>query len=349
MATKRNEWSLAELELLSLALDEIAEQESYESLKQARRYMANKEHMGRFNDSDIQGKLVEWAKIAKTTPAPLVKDWARYKKKVEDHVWRQPSPASSKSNKSTSSNKGTDRDTERKSRSRSSRSPTRKSLRAQLFERARQNRSGSRHRNSESPTASHQSTNGSEVAQDGPQAEKENAPAAADNDGRRTDWALRNFPKLQDDIQHHWKFFELKRDFERSIYGDYARHVYDGVLSRISSGVKSFCKAQPFAHLTSAKPIQATLGLGRVILYDEERSDIEQALKALFADPLIDHETVLRAFAVTAVYRWTMGDSFGTLPREPPESFRPSMNGRLLEFCQRREWLSVADRFECTY
>lgn len=141
--------------------------------------------------------------------------------------------------------------------------------------------------------------------------------------------------KLQEEFLRHWRFSRLNRRFEPDIFGDCAHHAFNSILSRISEGVKSFCKAQPLAHLTTAKLTQASLGLASIFLYDSDKVYVEQTLKALFADPLIDNETVLRVFAATSVYQWTLGGSFGTLPEERPDSFRRSMNGRLLQLCQK--------------
>jgi hypothetical protein len=321
-------WTEKELKSLLEALDQIHEKGLYENLKHAKQYIRDRELLCKFDDSEIQHKLVGIAKIVNTTPAPLVKDWARHKEAVVEELCVMTSSGSSSESESESQSKNS----KRKSKG----PPTRKTKRQRQ----------KRHRDSQSATSK------AAGQLDAAEAAAESAPAAhvqtktrEPRPGRKLGpYDPRDYPGLQAEFLRHWNYSTFNRKYETKIYREDPLDDFHNIMELIYQGVQSFRKAQPFTHLTTASLTDESLGLARSFLATREKNHAERTLRCLFGDPLNTPEVVLRSFAAAAVFCWALGGSYGTLPEKRPAHAQRSLNGKLREFCEKSKswrWAAV--------
>ncbi|OCT52591.1 hypothetical protein CLCR_09994 [Cladophialophora carrionii] len=103
------------------------------------------------------------------------------------------------------------------------------------------------------------------------------------------------------DMIHAWRDCMHGKRFLTPMSQDAMRLALSDIWSLLNEGVKSFCKAQPVAHLTTGKMSRPTFELARTFTSGCWRPDVDECLNTLFGDPALNVPLILRAFAAAAI------------------------------------------------
>ncbi|ETI24611.1 hypothetical protein G647_03980 [Cladophialophora carrionii CBS 160.54] len=126
------------------------------------------------------------------------------------------------------------------------------------------------------------------------------------------------------DMIHAWRDFMHGKRFLSPMSREDVSRELSHTWRLLIEGIKSFCKAQPIAHLTTAKLSRPTLELARTFTTGYRRPDVDECLNTLFGDPALNVPLILRAFAAAAITTWVFADF---------PSYRPPPTGSALAHC----------------
>ena len=116
-------------------------------------------------------------------------------------------------------------------------------------------------------------------------------------------WPASMVPPFSYEISliREWRNFRTKKCFGPKPDEVHIQHALHRVVEHIENGVKSFCEAQPVAHLTAAKLTRAAVELAQTLLQAHGRERVYQSLTTVFGDPALSASLILRAFGAAAV------------------------------------------------
>ncbi|OAP64624.1 hypothetical protein AYL99_00596 [Fonsecaea erecta] len=142
------------------------------------------------------------------------------------------------------------------------------------------------------------------------------------------------YDSIDDALNSAWRGSFESRKYTSGLSTPDAFHALAGAVLDIERGVSAFVTGFPVAHLTPSNLTRASLNLGETLCGIPDRSYVENTLKVLLANPFMNTEIILRAFAGVAMFAWAFGDASCPLHVDRPNPLPKPINGNLLKFCE---------------
>ncbi|KIX99482.1 uncharacterized protein Z520_05058 [Fonsecaea multimorphosa CBS 102226] len=328
MARKRRQWSAAETRELYNVLDESArkgstpfaqlmrtlEQQLLKSLKKGE---------SRLSEKQVKTKLQGLGKMAGVSAEKLVSEWPRHRPQfaAKTHHQQSASP-SSRASTLRSRSSGTPQGAEQPSPD--SPSPATNDVPAPA---------------ADDPISHSRGNSSQSVFRQFRKEDTPLPPEPYESDVTRSILYSAKIPKydsfdhaLTKAWEHSGKCRLYDDDYTIKEVAHY--HLGEPVLDT-ERGVEAFCQGFPIAHLTWSNFTRASLRLGEMLCGMWDRGFVETTLNVLLADPFMNTQIVLRAFAGMAIFVWVFVDQDCLWRYDLPSPIpKPIINGNVLRFCE---------------